>query len=255
MIIDRGDVSTPSARAYEASDAAMPFGQGYDAYWLLEVHYSNPDGQAGRRDATGLEITYSPQLRKHDVGVLVLGAPPHVPQIGFVSPLVVPGGLGRFDYMNYCPGACTRRRLKEQERPQLPGKQEEHAGEDDFHIMYAHLHMHGLGRGGEVQLIRNASSAAEGWQRKRLLHRKHWDFEHQNGVNFDPPGVPLHPGDSFLTRCHYDSSGKNATTIYGQGADDEMCLGLVFVRGLNTSVVCIDWKGKVGWLGASAGWF
>lgn len=59
---------------------------------------------------------------------------------------------------------------------------------------------------------------------------------------FDPP-LPLRPGDSLLTRCDYDSSGTNATTIYEQSASAEMCLGLVFVRGLNTSVVCVDWEG------------
>ena len=219
MIIDRGDVSTPSPHAYEAANASMPFGKDYDAYWLLEVHYNNPTNKAGLRDATGLVITYSPTLRQHDVGVLVLGAPPHVPQIGFVSPLIIPGGQPSFDYMNYCPGACTRRRFQQQQ-------QQQHSNTtDEFHILYAHIHMHGLGRGGELQLIRNASGAADGWHRTRLLHRKHWDFEHQNGVAFAPPGLPLRPGDSFLTRCHYDSSGKNVTTIYGQSASDEVwCL-------------------------------
>lgn len=170
--------------------------------------------------------------------------------------------------MNYCPGSCTKRWLQT------------HDGGDGgggFQIMYAHIHMHGLGRGGELQLIRNASASAERWERTRLLHRRHWDFENQQGhdgicrlreasclcfehhlvsphaldvhptppttgVTFSPL-VPLHPGDSFLTCCHYDSSWKNATTIYGQSADDEMCLGLVFVRGLNTSVVCLDLEG------------
>lgn len=224
----------------------MPFGRGYDEYWLLEVHYNNPGGKGGLRDATGLEIAYSPTLRKHDVGVLVLGAPPHVPQIGFVSPLVVPGGQASFDYMNYCPGSCTKRRLQHSGN----GDNDDNGDDDDdddsgFSIMYAHLHMHGLGRGGELQLIRNASASPQGWERTRLLHRKHWDFENQQGVAFSPL-LPLRPGDAFLTRCHYDSSGRAAATVYGQSAEDEMCLGLVFVRGLNTSVVCLDWEGACG---------
>jgi hypothetical protein len=85
MIIDRGDVSTPSPHAYEAANASMPFGEGYDEYWLLEVHYNNPENKAGLRDATGVEIAYSPTLRQHDVGVLVLGAPPHVPKVCALS--------------------------------------------------------------------------------------------------------------------------------------------------------------------------
>lgn len=137
-------------------------------------------------------------------------------QIGFVSPLVIPGGERSSNYMNYCPGACTRRRFQQHHG------NTSNTEEEVFYIMYAHIHMHGLGWGGELQLIRNASGDAEGWHRTRLLHRKHWDFEHQNGVAFAPPGVPLRPGDSFLTRCHYDSSGKNATTIYGQSASDEV---------------------------------
>jgi hypothetical protein len=167
------------------------------------VHYNNPEGKAGLRDATGLEITYSSTLRTHDVGVIVLGAPPHVPQMGFVSPLVVPGGKASFDYMNYCPRACTQRSLQQQQQQQQQqpkhskatvdgDKEEEAAG--DFFIMYAHIHMHGLGRGGELQLIRNASAAAEGWQRTRLLHRRHWDFENQQG---DDGTVDCQGLDSF----------------------------------------------------------
>ena len=29
--------------------------QGYDEYWVLEVHYNNPEEEAGLHDATGME--------------------------------------------------------------------------------------------------------------------------------------------------------------------------------------------------------
>jgi hypothetical protein len=34
--------------------------------------------------------------------------------------------------------------------------------------------------------------------------------------------------DSFNIRCVYNSMGKNETTTWGEGTDDEMCLATIY---------------------------
>lgn len=52
-----GRPSTPPDELYEEVDAALPFGKGYDKYWMLQVHFNNPGGVTGVQDTTGVEVS------------------------------------------------------------------------------------------------------------------------------------------------------------------------------------------------------
>lgn len=112
--------------------------------------------------------------------------------------------------------------------------------------MYARLHMHTLGIGGELQLIHNTSlessngTAPGRLVRRRLLYRDHWDFNNQQGVSFAPPGIPFGAGDGFLTRCSYSSIGHRNTTTWGETAEEEMCLTYVFAYPVTHPTACFD---------------
>lgn len=43
------------SHAHQPHTVNQPITQGYDEYWVLEVHYNNPEERAGLRDATGME--------------------------------------------------------------------------------------------------------------------------------------------------------------------------------------------------------
>lgn len=124
--------------------------------------------------------------------------------------------------------------------PALPGT---------AHIVYARLHMHTLGIGGELQLIHNTSlESSNGTKpgrivRRRLLYRDRWDFNNQQGVAFAPPGIPFGAGDGFLTRCSYSSTDRRTNTTWGETAEEEMCLTYVFAYPVTRPTACFDLTG------------
>lgn len=65
-----------------------------------QVHYNNPDGDAGVVDSSGLRLYYTPDLRQYDLGIMSLAQlqlriPPQTPFYEAAP--------------TWCPGACTRR--------------------------------------------------------------------------------------------------------------------------------------------------
>ena len=83
------------------------------------------------------QIVYSPTLRTHDVGTVVVGSPPTTTSFDQISSLIIPPGRPEYDFIGYCPSACVNRLFPPQ---------------DPINIIYTTLHMHTLGRGGEIQV-------------------------------------------------------------------------------------------------------
>jgi hypothetical protein len=104
----------------------------------LEVHVENAALLPGLRDSTGFRITYSPTLRPHDLGFLFTGAIASAPSYNLTSDLILPRGHAEYDYVNVCPSSCTKRLL-----PQ-----------SGVTVLNAHLHMHGRGLGGSIEVSR-----------------------------------------------------------------------------------------------------
>lgn len=149
-------MTSPSDDTFAAVDAAIPFGKGYASRWLMEVHLN--DVETGVYD-TGLSIKYSPTLRTHDAGLLVLGASPSSTRLNTTSQLRIPAFQKEFDYVNVCPGDCTNRLFLNETR----------------HILFSRIHMHTLGSGGEISLVRANGSIVT------IQRRDYYDFNNQQG--------------------------------------------------------------------------
>ncbi|CAB0036772.1 unnamed protein product, partial [Trichogramma brassicae] len=55
-------------------EAGLPIGgPGFNRYIMLEVHYNNPELQAGAVDSSGIGFWFTRRLRRYDAGVIELG--------------------------------------------------------------------------------------------------------------------------------------------------------------------------------------
>jgi hypothetical protein len=100
-------------------------------------------------------------------------------------------------------------------------------------IHSATLHMHELGSGGTISILRQDGST------ECLLDIPRWDFGWQRGYGFKEPTI-LHPGDRLALECHWDNSPDNQVVVdgeklmpqdvhWGEGTQDEMCLGVFYI--------------------------
>ncbi|HEY2746625.1 MAG TPA: monooxygenase, partial [Polyangia bacterium] len=84
------------------------------------------------------------------------------------------------------------------------------------------LHMHTRGRTAKLAIIH-----ADGTQ-ECMLDIPKWDFHWQGSYGFSTPKTFM-PGDSLYLECHFDNSDSTTARNWGEGTDDEMCLGGFYV--------------------------
>ena len=100
---------------------------------------------------------------------------------------------------------------------------------DSFEVFGVHIHMHQLGSGGRIDLIR-----ADGTE-QCLLDIRNYEFYWQTGYLLKE-SVIVHPGDRIKVTCEWDNSAGNQPVVngrrleprdvaWGEGTRDEMCLG------------------------------
>jgi hypothetical protein len=86
----------------------------------------------------------------------------------------------------------------------------------------ASLHMHTRGRRAELDIVH-----ADG-TKECMLDIGRWDFHWQGSYAFQQPKT-FAPGDSLYLECHFDNSDSTIDRNWGEGTDDEMCLGGFYV--------------------------
>ena len=59
-----------------------------------------------------------------------------------------------------------------------------------------------------------------------------YNFDWQSGYRFAEP-VLFNPGDNLHIECEYDNSGSDVDVNWGDGTDDEMCLGVYYITAVN----------------------
>jgi Copper type II ascorbate-dependent monooxygenase, C-terminal domain/Copper type II ascorbate-dependent monooxygenase, N-terminal domain len=102
-----------------------------------------------------------------------------------------------------------------------------------FVVHSALLHMHRLGKRGQIALVRRSG------RREVLLSISRWDFNWQRDYRFAAP-VRFENGDRIAIRCEHDNSRANQplrngrratprTVTWGEDSSDEMCIGFVYV--------------------------
>jgi hypothetical protein len=86
----------------------------------------------------------------------------------------------------------------------------------------AMLHMHTRGRRARLE-IQHADGTKD-----CMLDIEKWDFHWQGAYAFTQPKTYL-PTDQLYLECHFDNSDSTVERNWGEGTDDEMCLGGFYV--------------------------
>ncbi|CAF1430401.1 unnamed protein product, partial [Rotaria sordida] len=83
-------------------EAGYPIGGDFlIKYYMVQIHYNNPNQLSNRTDSSGIRFYIGKELRQHDLGYLTLGttSTPHA--------LAIPPKMERFIIDSYCPATAT----------------------------------------------------------------------------------------------------------------------------------------------------
>ncbi|XP_021961495.1 DBH-like monooxygenase protein 2 homolog [Folsomia candida] len=163
-------------------------------FYMLEVHYDNPDEIAGLRFETGVSFYYTNEIREHDAGLLMVGH-----QVN--QALTVPPNTTSFVTVGHCASSCTQEKL-----PQ-----------DGIKVFNSLLHSHLSGRKLKLRHFRGTEELP--W----LDYDDHYDFDFQQNKHLNSE-IVVFPGDHMTYECTYDSSWRKGQVVIGDlSTRDEMC--------------------------------
>ncbi len=94
-----------------------------------------------------------------------------------------------------------------------------------FEIHAAMHHMHKLGKSGDQRIERSDGSQT------CLLQLPRWDFDWQQQYRFAAP-IRFNPGDELRLACSWNNTAGEQTVNWGEGTQDEMCLGVFYITAL-----------------------
>lgn len=189
--------------------------------FVLQVHYSVPDGRG--EDRTAIE------LRLEDTVTREAAMLPFV-NLDWVTrqTMVIPAGRADVRHTHQrdvtadpTAGLYTNGVLRRGE---------------PFEIFNVNLHMHTRGKSTRTSILR-----ADGTE-EPLLDLPVWDFHWQYGYPLKE-SVVFHPGDELFLECIWDNSAANQPMVdgepmpprdlnWGENTGDEMCAGAYFVARL-----------------------
>lgn len=89
-------------------------------------------------------------------------------------------------------------------------------------VMGVRAHMHKLGSQMHVSILNGATK-----QDRCLVNVPRYNYAWQSSYFLNQP-IDIMSQDSFNIRCVYNSMGKNESTTWGEGTDDEMCLATIY---------------------------
>jgi hypothetical protein len=95
-------------------------------------------------------------------------------------------------------------------------------GNTPLEFFTAMHHMHKRGSRGYQEIIR-----ADG-ERECLLDVPTYDFDWQQQYRYVQSKI-LGPGDQLRVECQWDNTDNAAPVNWGDGTEDEMCLGVYYV--------------------------
>ncbi|KAI8802854.1 PHM/PNGase F domain-containing protein [Cladochytrium replicatum] len=179
-----------------SQDFAKPVGLGEASakYFLLEIHYNQVNPTSFIESGSGYQLKLSKNLRKNDLGVLVIGMDPNY---------IFDIPAGEITSRTYeFPQGCSRL---------LP---------QNLTVVGTGLHMHKRGRAAKASIIRQGSNQTE-----TLLGQDYFDFNYHvyNRINY----VNIAPGDRLLMNCIWDSTNERNSTKGGFSSTEEMCYAFI----------------------------
>ena len=172
-------------------------GPGSTPYYLLEMHYDNPNLTPNIIDSSGLTLYVTEELREEEAAMLMVG--------GVVSlSHFIPPGQENFIYSTRCLADCTEKVIPP----------------EGIKMIASMLHTHLAGSGVVIRHLR------DGVELKPLVEDRNYDFDFQIYRKLDEE-LTILPGDQFITECIYDSSDRNTPIYGGFPTSSEMCLGFI----------------------------
>jgi len=178
-------------------------------YAVLQIHYTNPTKASNLVDSSGMTLYYTSHLRPNDGMVLQAGQ----------FDVTIPPRKESVTITGTCTSECSS-----QMQPKT------------LHIAGALLHMHLLGKSGDIQLIRSGEVP------QVLVNVPSYNYNGQKFTYYEH-AIDYRAGDEIKVTCNYQSLNKNTTTYWGEATTDEMCNGLIIVypvvKGLR---VCVQYN-------------
>ncbi|CAF0775985.1 unnamed protein product [Adineta ricciae] len=187
-------------------------------YYMIQMHYDNPRLSSNRRDSSGIRFYLGNELRQYDLGFLTFG-------IGSTpSGLAIPPKVERFITDSFCPPEATRNFPK-----------------SGINVIFALPHTHLQGSSTWTKIIRNNTAV------QYLFNAESYDFNYQF-QNRLPKPIKLYPGDSFATRCIYNTMNKDDVTLGGERTKDEMCVNMfTYYPRMNDLYACVTLNHDSAW--------
>jgi hypothetical protein len=188
-------------------DVGVPIGgdRAHNAF-VLQVHYNNPNKELNHVDSSGFKIIYTPNLRKHDAGVMTLGLGTNF--------LRIPPLSNNVQFTDICNLGTARDRSN----PNVVNNQP--LVTKPFTVFAALLHMHQIGSKIYTEHYRASRKIGE------IGRIDHYDFNMQRSTIFNDH-ITVQPNDVLITSCIYDNP-NNRTVRGGAASSDEMCFSFVY---------------------------
>ncbi|CAF3448817.1 unnamed protein product [Rotaria sp. Silwood1] len=220
-------------------EAGYPVGGDFPIkYYMIEMHFNNPQLNSDRRDSSGIRFYLSNQLRQHDLGYLTFGVSSNL------MGLAIPPQVDQFIVDSYCSSNATQT---------FP------TSGITVTSAFPHTHLQGIiaflydewntfikfcfhiGKTVWTKLIRNEKAV------QYLFNADAFDSNYQFHNRLPKP-IKLYPGDAFATRCVYQTMDKNDITLGGQRTKDEMCFNMfMYYPRMNNMYLCATINHPLAW--------
>ena len=194
-----------------SSGADLPEGTGQlveaGSRLIVQIHY-NLESTTPRPDHSVVELKVDDSVAKRAAS----------------APVVNPGWLISPQSFRIPPGKRVTHSWVGDPRPFLRFLGSDVDLSQGFTIHSVLLHMHRLGKRGQVAIVRASG------KREVLLSISRWQFNWQRDYRLAVP-VRFNNGDRLSIRCEHRNRTKRTVT-WGENSADEMCIGFVYVSEL-----------------------
>lgn len=170
-------------------------------YYMLQVHYDNPQIVSGIRVNHALEVFYTDKLREHDAGVFSVE-----PLIPASTSLIIPPNSLEHRIYGHCAPECTKLIFPP----------------EGIRVFAGYLHNHLAGRAIRGLHLRNGKELP--W----TIYDDNFNFNHQQ-IRVLRKEVQILPGDTLITRCIFENTDREGNaTIGGYPTRQEMCAAILW---------------------------
>ncbi|CAL8068122.1 unnamed protein product [Orchesella dallaii] len=178
----------------------VPMSETGEEYFMLQVHYDNPDLLPNLRISSSIDLYYSSTLRQNDGAILILGS-----TIPSATSLAIPPSSIDHVINGHCASRCTQRMFPSEGITVVAG------------VMHTHL----TGRRTRLRQFRGGKELP--W----ITADDNYNFNYQQ-VRLLPEEKKVLPGDHLVANCVYDTTLRNGSVVTGgYSTREEMCLAFL----------------------------